>query len=458
MTRTILLLTWFLGASAFAADDVQVTITPLTNPPTEGDNRFEVDVMAGGKPLADATLKMEVSMPAMGAMPRMEEHAEVKGSAGHFVATVRLPMAGSWEIDVKAGAPGAERSFRYGVTTGIPGVQDKNGGGGGAGAINLGPERLQRLGVRFAEVKSRPMRRELRAVGVAESDKTHREELSLRYSGYLVKQFRGRVGEQVKAGDPLFSVYSPDLVTAESEFLESQKLDRGSHSLHLSAAERLRNLGLSASDVARIKSTGQVMKDLVVHAKASGTILEINAREGAAVEQGQVLYVIGDLSKSYLVARVFQQDLRDLGVGQKAEVRLPDEGDRAYAATIDLIYPEVEGGTGTGNVRLNLKEFAAGLRPGVYADVRIAIELGERLTIPSEAVLYSGLHRYVFVDKGGGQLAPVEITAGKRDGEWTEVLKGLSAGERVAASGTFLLGSEAQLRSALPKWTAEPTR
>ncbi len=453
----LLVLTAPLQASA--QSDFVVAVTALTNPPTEGDNRFQIEITSQGKPLDPANVSLQASMPAMGTMPRMEEHAEVgKAAPGKFHAAVRLTMAGSWELDVKAGPPGGERSFRYAVTTGIPGVQDKNSAGGNGAALSLGPERLQRLGVRFAEVKTRPMRREVRAVAVAESDKTHREEFTLRYSGYVVKQYRGRVGEQVKAGDPLFSVYSPDLVTAQSEFLESQKIDQGKHSLHLSAAERLKNLGLSQADVQRIRTTGQVMKDLVVHAKASGTILEINAREGAAVEQGQVLYVIGDLTKSYLVARVFQQDLKDLKVGQKAEVRLPDEGEKPYEAEIDLVYPEVQGGTGTGNVRLTLKEAVPGLRPGVYADVRIPIDLGERLTLPTEAVLYSGLHRYVFVDKGEGQLSPVEIVAGKRDGEWTEILSGVRAGDRVASSGTFLLGSEAQLRSALPKWTTEPAR
>ena len=119
---------------------------------------------------------------------------------------------------------------------------------------------------------------------------------------------------------------------------------------------------------------------------------------------------------------------------------------------VNLIYSQVEQGAGTANVRIEVKRYDESLRPGVFVDVRIPVDLGSLLAIPSEAVLHSGRHQYVFVDKGAGNLEPREVSLGRSTDGLTEVLQGLTAGERVAASGTFLLGSEAQLRSALPKW------
>jgi Cu(I)/Ag(I) efflux system membrane fusion protein len=440
--------------SAYAGT-LSAVLTPDPNPPTEGANSVQIILKDGDAPLVGARVSLVASMPAMGTMPRMESPADLaERGDGQYDAHLTLGMGGTWELTLTVDRGGQPSILRYSLTTGVPGVQNKNGSGPALGAevLDLGPERTQRIGVRLAVAKPRRLEREIRAVALVEQDKTHREEVALRYGGYVAAQIRGRIGDQVKRGDPLFRIYSPELVAAQSDFLLAQQGGEGVHPLHESSAERLKNLGLGDAEIKAVKAAGKAQREVTIRAPLSGTILEINAREGAAVEAGQVLYVIGDLTKTYLVARVFQQDLADLKAGQKADVLLPGTGTRV-AAKVDLVYPSVEAGAGTGNVRIEAGTFNAALVPGVYADVRFPVDLGERLAIPVEAVLHSGLHTYVFVDGGNGAFAAREIETGKRAGDLVEERSGLTDGERVAASGTFLLGSEAQLRSALPRWS-----
>lgn len=448
----------FAAGSAVAAMQIEITLKP--NPPEAGENSLTIALKdEAGKPIDNAKVDLLIFMPAMGTMPRMDEKAKViEKSSGTYEAKFDLSMGGTWEMNLNVEKDGNHSLSHHSITTGIPGVANKGGGKSGpqrtAGStpLDIGPDRLQMIGVRFAEARTLAMQRDIEAVGVVEQDQTHREELTLRYSGYIVKQFKGRVGDPVKAGDPLFSVYSPDLVTAQSEFLLADKLSEGGHSLHKAAGEKLKNLGLSAKDIEQIRRDQQPRRDIIVRSPIAGTLLDITAREGAFVNSGQVLYVIGDLSKTFIVARVFQQDVGHIRIGQRAMVTVPGSDAGPIQGKVDLIYPQLEQGAGTGNVRVEVGEMVSGLKPGVYVDVSIPVELGSLLTIPSEAILYSGRHRYVFVDQGEGKLEPREVRIGKAANGHVHIQDGLMEGERVAASGTFLLGSEAQLRSALPKW------
>ncbi len=461
--RLLILLMAAVPEQAFAA--IKAELMPKPNPPQSGDNTLEIKLQSeDGKPLDGAKLDLLVFMPAMGTMPRMEEKSTVepKGN-GTYLAHFELSMDGSWEMALQVTGGSETATLHYSVTTGIPGVESKgtastksDGATTPTQLMDLGPERLQKIGVRFAEAKIQPLTKVVESVGIVEQDQTHREEVTVRYNGYVVKQFVGRVGDSVKAGDALFSVYSPDLVSAQSELLLADSLSASGsgHSLPAAAAEKVKNMGLTDRDLAQIRKTKKPLRDFIIRAKVSGTVLDVALREGASIAAGQVAYLIGDLSKTYIVARVFQQDLGELRVGQRVEVLVPGGPTKPLAGKINLIYPQVEQGAGTGNVRVEVAEASAAIRPGIYAELRFLLELGNVLALPSEAILYSGRHRYVFVDHGNGSLEPREVSVGRVSSGFSEIRDGLKAGDRVAASGTFLLGSEAQLRSALPKWTS----
>lgn len=443
--------------SAFAI--YKIDLTPKPNPPEAGDNTLQIKVMdEKGKPIEGAKVGLTIFMPAMGTMPRMEEKATVsEKSKGLYVAEYGLSMGGTWDLTLTIKKADKQEVYNYSLTTGISGLNSKNatkttGAETSTNLLPIGPERLQKIGVKFVEAKVMAMEKTLRAVGVVEPDNTKKAEISLRFSGYVEKQFKGRIGDLVKAGAPLFSVYSPELVTAQSEFLLVHGENSESEVLHSAAKERLKNLGLSEKEILRVANAGKPQREISITAPQSGTILEVNVREGSSFNQGQLLYTIGDLSKNYLVARVFQRDLNNLHVGMPVEIVVPDAEQESYPGKIDLIYPSVSEGEGTANVRITATQYVSALKPGIYADLRFPVDFGNRLVVPAKAILYSGLHKYVFIDRGNGVLEPKEVTTGKTSHDLVEIKSGVKEGERVVASGAFLISSEAQLRSALPKW------
>lgn len=443
-------------SSMACAEPAKPTIELVTDPPTTGTNEWRVRLSdVSGKTLAKARVQVIASMPAMGTMPYMEVQADVteKGD-GLYAAELELSMGGTWDVAVKVAVDGIERVFRYSLTTGVQGLVDRSVTSSSAGneLIALTPERVQRLGVRFAQVVRKELTHSFRAVGIVQADASRRFEVSLRYSGYIKKLTGWRsVGEQVSQGDPLAVVDSPELVAAQEEYLLAAAELKTAHIDHAGAVERLRNLGMTAADVDQLKKTRKVLREIVIKSPATGTLLEVNVRDGSRVDAGQVLFVVGDLKNTFIIARVFQLDLGDVHQGQKVDIIEPAAKKHAKGH-VDLIFPNVELGAGTASVRITPDATEGSLRPGEYVELGFSSSSGQILAIPSAAVLFSGNHSYVFVDRGEGKLEPTEITVGRRSGSEVEVLGGLSEGQKIVASGTFLLSSEANLRGALPKW------
>jgi Cu(I)/Ag(I) efflux system membrane fusion protein len=456
----LLMLSIIPGVGYGAGAPAKLTVNPVPQTPQVGDNKLNIQLSdASDQPIEKAKLSVGLYMVAMGSMPRMEAKAVVREiGGGAYEASYEVPMGGSWEIEIKVDDKGALLANHYSITTDISGIADKNSRKSASSAadstlLDIGTNRMQLIGVRFAEAKEAVLERTIRAVGLVEQDRTHREDVTVRYSGYIAKLFSGRVGDRVEKGQPLFSVYSPDLVTAQSEYLLAAKSAGNSKSLLMAAEDRLRNLGLSEAQIAALVKNGRPQREILIRAPIKGTILEIGASEGSSVSAGQSVVVIGDLDKGYIVARVFQQDVGDIKAGQAAEYTIPSVSSEIQKGAVDLVFPQVEQGTGTANVRVQSNDFSLDLKPGTYVDLRFRVKIGNRLTIPADAIIYSGLHNYVFVDRGEGMLEPREVFPGRFVGDLVEIRSGLKVGERVAASGNFLLSSEAQLRSALPKWT-----
>ncbi len=446
-----------IGMSAVAS----VILTPNPISPEVGENTLDILLKdSKDQGIDKAELILNLYMPAMGAMPRMEEKSKIvaKGK-GVYQASYELPMGGSWEIDLSIKEGSEESIFHYSLTTGLEGITDKNMKMSGdrkmtsTNMLEIGPRRLQLIGVTFEEAKRTAMERVIRTVGVVEQDRTHREDVTIRYSGYIAKLFSGRVGDMVEKGQALFSIYSPELVTAQSEFILASKPSGVSQGLSMATEDRLKNLGMTAQQIETLKKTGKPQREILVRSPLKGTILEINASEGSAVSAGQSIVIVGDLSKSFIVARVFQQDVGDIKVGQQAEYFVPNSGGIINSGKVDLVFPQIEQGAGTANVRVQSLGADLNLKPGTYVDLRFSVQLGVTLNISSDALLYSGLHSYVFIDQGEGVLEPREVFPGRFVGDVVEITSGLKEGERVVKSGAFLLSSEAQLRSALPKWT-----
>ena len=258
----------------------------------------------------------------------------------------------------------------------------------------------------------------------------------------------------MKAGDPLLTVYSPDLLASEQDLLGALKTHN--EQLTRAAGERLRLWGLSAAQVAEIERRGQAQSRVTIRSPVAGTVLEKAVLQGSRVMAGNVLYKIGNLGRVWVLADLFESDAPYLRTGLPATMTLPWASGESWKGVVSFVYPTVDEKTRSIKARLAFPNARLSLKPGMFVDTTVEVPLGVRLAVPDAALLASGAHRYAFVKQGEGRLRPVEVKAGALAGDYDEVLSGLAEGDEVATQATFLLSSEAQLRDALPRWSRAP--
>jgi Cu(I)/Ag(I) efflux system membrane fusion protein len=327
--------------------------------------------------------------------------------------------------------------------------------------IRLDAAQRQRIGLTFGMVERRPVDKHIETVGRLDYDERKLAEVTLRVGGYIEELFADFTGKPVRRGDPLFSLYSPDLLTAQREYLLArdtvERLGRsqvpeareGAAALLRASRERLRLWELTDQQVRELEGTKQAKVSLTIHSPVSGVVVEKHALRGQAVQPGMTLYRIADLSTIWIYADVYEQDAGFVRVGQEAEIRLPYEPSRRFAAHVSWVYPTVDAKARTVKVRFELPNSPEqSLRPEMYANVRLTIPLGERLVVPATALLDSGRRQVAFIDGGEGLLVPREVETGGRFDDWTEVTAGLAPGERVVTSANFLVDSESKLQAA----------
>jgi len=319
--------------------------------------------------------------------------------------------------------------------------------------ITIDPVVVQNMGVRVAAVEHGPIFRHIRTVGeilVAEDEVSV---VNLRFSGWIERIMADETGQQVKRGQPLFAVYSPEIVAAQEEYLLAVGADGPESRLARSAARRLELWGISSGLLKKIAQRGKSLRTITITAPRSGYILHKDVFEGAHVPAGTDLYRIGDLDRIWVNAEVYENDAAWVQVGQKATMELSFEQGKTWEGTVSYIYPTLNPESRTLTVRIEFENPGLNLRPGMLATVRIETRRKDHATtVPSEAVIYSGERRMVFVAKGGGKYEPREIVIGLiGDNGRTEVLEGLAKDEIVVVSGQFLLDSESQLQEAVQK-------
>ena len=280
-------------------------------------------------------------------------------------------------------------------------------------------------------------------------------------SGYIQDLYVDYTGQPVKKGDPLFSIYSPDLVTSQQEYLLAKEGASGlehsqvagaresAASLLRASRERLRLWDLSDAELRALEKSGKPKLHQTIYSPISGVVIEKMAFKGHAVEPGMTLYKIADLSTIWVYGDVYEYELPFVHVGQEARITLSYYPDAAFTARLNYIYPALDPKTRTARVRFELANSADQvLRPEMYGDVELHVPLGERLVVPSTAVLDTGRRQVVFLDGGNGRLVPRDITIGNRFDEAVEVTNGLVEGDRVVTSGNFLVDSESKLQAA----------
>jgi multidrug efflux pump subunit AcrA (membrane-fusion protein) len=331
----------------------------------------------------------------------------------------------------------------------------------GRAVVTLTPERRQLLGVRSEEVEQASLGRMIRTVGRVVVDERRLHHVHTKYEGYVERLYVDFTGKFVKKGEPLLSVYSPDLVATQQEYLlayrAQQELERagtaavarGGQGLLEAARQRLLFWDVSPRDIGRIEETGQIMRTLDLYAPMSGYVVQKMAFHGMRVMPQDTLFDIADLTQLWVLADVYEADLPSIRLGMPAELEVPYLPGKKWRGSVTYVAPTVEEKTRTVKVRVEVANAGQELKPEMFADVFLSSGAGTGLVVPEGAVVRTGDRDLVFVDRGEGRLEPRDVQLGSRTAEGIHVLRGLAAGERVVTTANFLLDSESSMKAAL---------
>lgn len=333
------------------------------------------------------------------------------------------------------------------VSTAVPGLTP----------IELSLDRVQLIGMKTAKATKESLVPELKTVGYVTAPENGMVKVTTRYGGFIEQVVVGETGRKVKRGELLAVVYSPQVYLAEQEYLTAKSLGAGGVGVDLSgdARKRLELLGVGG-EIASLEKSGKPHKALGIAAPASGWIVEKKAIQGLSFQAGSDLFTIADLSKVWVLADVYESELPRVSLGQKATATLASLPDKPLTGEVKLVYPSVDPVTRTAKVRLEFKNDDMNLKPGMYANVAMALPPSNNVVIPREALVDTGEVQYVFVDKGSGKFEPRRVKVGIKAGEKVEILGGVAEGDVVVTTGNFLLDSESRLRAAIEGQAAAP--
>jgi len=334
--------------------------------------------------------------------------------------------------------------------------------------VQLTPERMQSIGVRTGTVEYKLLSDDIRATGTVDINERLLSYVQVRFPGYIRKVFANATYQYVRKGEPLFTIYSPDLVATQQEYLlarQNQKtlsastvegVASGAESLSAAAEQRLEQWEVPPSEIAKLKETGKPVTDLTINSPVTGYITERNALPNMYAEPSTKLYTVADLSHVWVYAQVFQNDVGRLKPGDMAQITVDSYPGRTFSGQIEEILPQVDMATRTVRVRLTMANPGLKLKPGMFVNVDVKTTLGRQLVVPASAVFQSGTRQLVFLNHGNGSLEPKEITTGPRVGDDFVVLKGLEAHQSIVTSASFLIDSESQLQAAAGSFAPPP--
>ncbi|PCJ70592.1 MAG: efflux transporter periplasmic adaptor subunit [Rhodobiaceae bacterium] len=335
----------------------------------------------------------------------------------------------------------------------IPVYRDENGGSADhVPSLRIDPAVVNNIGVRTAEVLRGPLYRQISTVGFVAPNENNLGHVHVRTPGWIEELKIRTVGEVVNAGDLLFRFYSPDLVSAQAEYLQTRR--RGNGNLTAAARERLIALGLTKEQIDNISKTGRAQRLVDVRAHQSGTVLELGVREGKYVDSDDMIMNMADLSSVWVLVDIFEDEASWVESGQTAKMRLGFVPGKVWEGVVDYVYPTVDTDSRTVRARIVFENPDGMLKPGMYADLTIDTDPKlEALTIPQSALIRASTSDRVILALGDGRFRPAQVVVGIESGGRAQILEGLSVGEHVVIAGQFLIDSEASLDAALLRLT-----
>ncbi len=334
--------------------------------------------------------------------------------------------------------------------------------------VQLTAERMQSIGVKTSVVEYKQLSDDIRATGTVDINERLLSYVQVRFPGYIRKVFANATYQYVRKGEPLFTIYSPDLVATQQEYLlarQNQKalsastvdgVASGAESLSAAAEQRLEQWEIPQGEIAKLKETGKPVVDLTINSPVTGYITERNALPNMYAEPSTKLYTVADLSHVWVYAQIFQNDVGRVKPGDTAQITVDSYPGRTFSGQIEEILPQVDMATRTVRVRLAMANPGLKLKPGMFVNVDVKNSLGRQLVVPASAVFQSGTRQLVFLDHGNGSLEPKEVSTGPRVGDDFVVLKGLEAHQSIVTSASFLIDSESQLQAAAGSFVPPP--
>jgi len=330
-----------------------------------------------------------------------------------------------------------------------------------AGAIQITPERQQLIGVKIVTVEMRPLEKVIRTVGRIDYDEKRIATVSIKVGGWIEDLYVDFTGRYVRKGEPLLTIYSPELVSTQEEYLTALEAKKSlakssfpevagsGEALVEAARRRLKLWDVTDEEIRKLEEGGKAKKTLTFYAPLSGFVLEKSVYKGMNVMPGMTLYKLADLSRVWLYADIYEYELSYIRLGQEAAIQLTALPGETFRGKAIYIYPSLDPTSRTAKVRFEFTNPRGKLKPEMFANVEIKVPLGQKLAVPEGAVIDTGLRRVAIVDKGSGYFEPREITVGAKAENYYVVIKGLKAGERVVTSANFLIDSESKLKEAL---------
>ncbi|MDH5484369.1 MAG: efflux RND transporter periplasmic adaptor subunit [Gammaproteobacteria bacterium] len=377
------------------------------------------------------------------------------------------PICGMSLVEVKQDAPAKEKKILYWVAPMdanyrrdepgkspmgmdlVPVYEDGEDGAGEDGpVVRISPAIVNNMGVRITSVKRGPFWRRIDTVASVDYDESKVSHIHLRTDGWIESLNVRSEGERIKKGDRLFNVYSPTLVNAMEEY--AQALASRNRRLLEASKDRLLSLGISPQQIARIETSKKVSQTVSVYAQQDGVVAKLNVREGMYVKPAMEVMRLADLSTVWILAEVFENQADWVALGQSVDVSLSYLPGKQWEGKVEYIYPSLDPRTRTLKVRLQFENPNEELKPNMFAHVSIyGGAKKDVLMLSREALIRTGQEQRVILDLGEGRFAPRKVVAGIESGDWVEIIEGLAEGDKVVASGQFLIDSEASLKASL---------
>ncbi len=329
------------------------------------------------------------------------------------------------------------------------------------GTVNISPERQQLIGVKIGTVEQRRLEKIIRTTGRVDYDERRLATISPKIGGWVEELYVDFTGAYVKKGQPLLTLYSPELVSTQEEYLVALRAREGfmkspfpevassGNSLAESARRRLKLWDISDDQIKALEQSGQPQKTLTLHSPYEGFLLERMVYKGMNVMPGMALFKLADLSVVWIYADIYEHELPLIRLGQVASVKLAYLPAETFTGRVIYIYPSLDPKSRTAKVRLEFPNPKGRLKPEMYADVNLKIDLGEKLTVPEGAIIDTGTRQVAIIDKGSGYFEPRDVKLGVKVDNYYEVTEGLKPGDRVVTSANFLIDSESKFKEAL---------